>query len=339
MTGFRLGYRPGVSVVSRGKGQSMVAKAAYNSRDAIREERTGEMKDYSRKPDKPLASFLYSNNPELTDPGTLWNFYDALETRSNAQLGYSLIAALPYELSDRQRGFMVKDFMREEFLRQGVAAQVDLHAPDETGDERNYHVHILASMRKVGKDGLGEKVFTWEEKEKTLARWREKWAECGAKELEKAGYKVEAERWRYGHLTNEQQKKKALERGDRAWADIKAQQPGIKLGPKASAMQRKGKPTDRGDISRRIKNVNAMQAERDAKDRSIADEEEKLSEPPRSPQDERERSAAVTAAGDRAMRVKTKRPDPLKWDGFQPWQRPAPVPAAVRPARPQRVGD
>ena len=108
---------------------------------------------------------------------------------------------------------------------------------------------------------------------------------------------------------------------------------------KASAMQRKGKPTDRGDISRRIKNVNAMQAERDAKDRSIADEEEKLSEPPRSPQDERERSAAVTAAGDRAMRVKTKRPDPLKWDGFQPWQRPAPVPAAVRPARPQRVGD
>lgn len=195
-----MGYHLTATVVSRAQGHSIVAKAAYNSRDCLREERTGEMKDYSRHRDKPLASFVFVNDPELRDAGKLWNFYDAHETRKNAQLGYSFIAALPYQLTDEQREFIVKDFAREQFLRKGVAASADIHRPDAQGDERNFHVHILVGMRKLESDGLGEKVFTWEDKQKNLAQWREKWAERTSRELEKNGFTLEAERWRWGHL-------------------------------------------------------------------------------------------------------------------------------------------
>jgi hypothetical protein len=42
-------YHLSAKTVSRGDGQSVVAKAAYNSRDKIRDERTGELKDYAHK--------------------------------------------------------------------------------------------------------------------------------------------------------------------------------------------------------------------------------------------------------------------------------------------------
>lgn len=242
--------------VSRGKGDSMVAKAAYNRREAILEERTGELKDYSRHKDKPLASFVFVSDPELRDAGALWNFYDAQETRKNAIIGLSFDEALPHELTDEQRAFIVKDFAREQFLRKSVAAQADIHRPDPHGDERNLHVHMLASARQVGKDGLGERVFRYEDKEKDLERWRKAWADRTARELEKAGYKQEAERWRYGHLTNEQQREKALERGDHEWAERKTREAGHHLGPKASAMERRKERSDRGDLNRAAQQVN-----------------------------------------------------------------------------------
>lgn len=317
-----MGYHLQADIVSRGKGQSMVAKAAYNSRESITEERTGEMKDFSRMRDKPVASFVFASDPELRDAGKLWNFYDAQETRKNAQLGYSFIAALPCQLTDEQRANIVKDFMREQFQRKGVAAQADIHRPDRDGDERNWHVHILASMRKVGKDdGLGERVFTWADREKNLAGWLERWAERGARELEKHGFKVEAERWRYGYLTNEQQRQKALERGDTEWAEIKAQDATHHLGPAASAMERSGKPSDRGNLNRAVQEVNGLKREMHAIDGQIAEEREKLSAPPKTPKDARERAAAVAAGIRRAIGTKNTTFDPLKGDGYQWWQR------------------
>jgi hypothetical protein len=316
-----MGYHLQADVVSRGKGHSIVAKAAYNSRQSITEERTGEVKDYSRHQDKPLASFVFVNDPELRDPGKLWNFYDRHETRKNAQLGMSFIAALPHELTAEQREFVVKDFMREQFQRRGVAAQGDIHAPDREGDDRNYHVHILASMRKVEKDGLGERVFKWAEREQNLAQWHQKWAERGARELEKHGFKQEAERWRYGYLTNEQQREKALERGDAEWAEIKAREATTHLGPAANAMERKGERSDRGDINRAAREVIGMKQERDAIDRAMRAEKEKLANPPRTPEDARERGAAMAEALSRGRRAASKARNPLRHDGYRLWQR------------------
>ncbi len=319
-----MSYHLTATVVSRGKGQSMVAKAAYNSRDAITEERTGELKDFSRMKDKPIASFVFAPD-ELRDPDKLWNFYDAHETRSNAQTGISFIASLPCQLTDEQREFIVKDFMREQFQRKGVAAQADIHSPDRNGDDRNYHVHILASMREVSKDGLGAKVFTWEDKEKNLSLWRQKWAERGARELEKRGLKTEADRWRYGHLTNAQQRKKALERGDKEWAEIKAREADKHLGPAASARERKGDKTERGGLNRSAKNLQRLSASKDTLEKQIAKEREKLSQPPKTLEDAQERAAAVVAGIHRAIHAKSAAFDPMKRDGYTWWQRTAPA--------------
>jgi hypothetical protein len=335
-----MGYHLQADIVSRAKSQSMVAKAAYNSREAITEERTAELKDFSRMRDKPLASFVFVSDPELRDAGKLWNFYDAQETRKNAQLGYSFIAALPYQLTDEQREFMVKDFMREQFQRKGVAAQADIHRPDRQGDDRNFHVHILASMREVGKDGLGEKVFTWADRQKNLSRWREAWAERGARELEKQGFSVEAERWRYGYLTNPQQREKALQRGDIEWAEIKALEATHHLGPAASEMERRDEQSDRGDLNRAAQNINDLNAERAAIDGHIAEEKAKLDRPPKTPEEARERADAMTdhiGQGMRGIDEATRRNaflDAQERDRYQSRQ----PPSRTRSPSPRDVG-
>lgn len=301
----------------------MVAKAAYNSRQSITEERTGEVKDYSRHQDKPLASFVFAPDPELRDAGKLWNFYDAHEARKNAITGMTFVGSLPWQLTDEQRENMVKDFMREQFLRKGVAAQGDIHRPDREGDDRNYHVHMLSSVRMVSADGLGKRVFTFEDKEKDLARWRQAWAERGARELEKQGLKLEAERWRYGHLTNEQQREKALERGDMEWAEKKAQEATHHLGPTANAMERRGEKSDRGNLNRAVQEVNSLKREIHAIDRAIGEEKEKLANPPKTPEDALERGAAMADALSRGRRAANKARDPLEHDGYRLWQRAA----------------
>jgi len=310
-----MAYHLTADVVSRGKGDSMVDKAAYNSRTSITEERTGQVKDYSRHEDKPLRSYLFAADPELREPAKLWNFYDRHEKASNAQIGYSFIGSLPWQLDDEQRDNIIKDFGREQFLRKGVAAQVDMHRPDPQGDDRNFHAHILASMRKVTKDGLGERVFTWNDRKKNLANWREKWADRCARELEKAGFKVEAERWRYGYLPQEQQRQKALERGDLEWADIKAGEPGHHLGPKATAMERRKQPSDRGELNRTVARVNGLKRESQAIERAIRDEKEKLDAPPKTPQDALERGADMAEALSRGRRGRGKATDAAKRDG------------------------
>ncbi len=235
----------------------------------------------------------------------------------------TFVGSLPWQLTDEQRENMVKDFMREQFLRKGVAAQGDIHRPDREGDDWNYHVHMLSSVRMVSADGLGKRVFTFEDKEKDLARWRQAWAERGARELEKQGLKLEAERWRYGHLTNEQPREKALERGDMEWAEKKAQEATHHLGPTANAMERRGEKSDRGNLNRAVQEVNSLKREIHAIDRAIGEEKEKLANPPKTPEDALERGAAMADALSRGRRAANKARDPLEHDGYRLWQRAA----------------
>jgi len=249
------GYHLNVGVVSRGQGQSVIAKAAYNAREKLTEERTGEVKDYTRKQDRAVWSGLFVDKAAPAwahDREKLWNAADAFEKRKDAQIAYNVIASLPHQLTDRQREFIVKDFAREQFLRRGVAADVHIHEPSAQGDDRNHHVHMLVSMREMTPEGFGKRrVLTWEDREQNLARWRELWAERCARELEKAGHTQEAERWREGHRDLEHQRRAALERGDTAFAEtLKDRQATKHRGPAVDAMERRGKTTERGEQHR-----------------------------------------------------------------------------------------
>ena len=156
-----------VKTVSRGKGQSAIAKAAYNSREVIRDEQTGELKNYTRFGSVMFSGiFAPARAPEWThDRAALWNAVEQGEKRKDAQLAREITVALPHELTDQQRKQLVTDFAREQFQRKGMIADVCIHAAGGKGDNRNYHAHILLTMREIGPDGFGLKAREWNSRE------------------------------------------------------------------------------------------------------------------------------------------------------------------------------
>jgi MobA/MobL family len=257
--GLMASYRFSAKIVSRGNGQNVVAKAAYNAREDLRDERTDEMKRHSQRPGIEWKGiFAPKDAPEWAkDRAQLWNAVERREdqqpnkkNRAEAQLARSLELNFPHELDADQRRQLVRDFVREQFVRRGMVADVAIHAPDEHSDERNYHAHILLTLRELKPDGFGAKVREWNSRE-LHADLREKWAELGARYLEKIpGCELEAERYKVAHLTLERQSRAALERGDTAYAETLKREPTVHLGPAAFAMERNGQQTDRGNIYR-----------------------------------------------------------------------------------------
>jgi hypothetical protein len=247
-------YHFSAGVVARSKGHSAIKSAAYIARADLRDERTDERADYSRKQDLVFEGiFAPDSAPEWAkDRGRLWNEVEKAEKRNDAQLARRLIVALPHQLTDRQRQYLITDFCRESFQRRGMIADVAIHAPHKEMNDKNHHAHILLTMRRVNGEGFGNKERDWNRPE-LMEEWRAKFAHMAAKSLERAGFKEEAERWRHGHKTLDKQRDAALARGDVEFAqrcDREAQQ---HLGPSASAMERRGEESERGNENRERK--------------------------------------------------------------------------------------
>jgi MobA/MobL family len=230
-------YHLSVKTVSRGKGQSAVAKAAYNSRENIRDERTGEVKNYTRRAGLLFSGiFAPKDAPEwATDRAAVWNAVERREDESKrraaAQLAREITIALPHELTDKQRQQLVTDFVREQFMRRGMIADVSIHAPATKGDQRNHHAHILLTMREIGPEGFGEKQREWNSREQ-MTKWRDAWERLQNRYLE-----------RYGHTSRVDQRSLEAQGIER--------EPTTHLGPQAHAMEKeKGVETERGKIHR-----------------------------------------------------------------------------------------
>jgi ATP-dependent exoDNAse (exonuclease V) alpha subunit len=245
-------------VVSRGKGQSAVAKAAYNSREKIEQELTGVVNDYSRKGGLMFSGiFAPKDAPEWAhDRAKLWNEVERRENRKDAQLAREVEIALPHELTDEQRRQLVTDFVREQFQRKGMVADVNIHAPDRQGDDRNYHAHILLTMRSIGPEGFGDKVREWNSREQ-LDKWREGWERTANRYLERHGHEVQIDR-------------RTLE------AQGIDREPTEHRGVHAQGMERKGVETERGNAYRdtfeRNQNVAELKSQLRAVDREIEEE-------------------------------------------------------------------
>src|ERR1039457_1084014 len=122
-----MGYHFNVKFVSRAKGESLIAKGAYQARAKFTEERTGEIKDYTHASDRPKATMVFVHKAQQEKHGgaeALLNAIDKAERRKDAQTGLNFIAALPAQLTDEERNRMVRDFGREEFLRKDIPAIV-----------------------------------------------------------------------------------------------------------------------------------------------------------------------------------------------------------------------
>lgn len=223
-----------VKVISRRQGKSVVAKASYNGRTKLTNERTGKDHDYSRARGLVFSGiFAPKNAPEWAqDRERLWSEVEKAEVRRDAQLAREVEISLPHELTDEQRRQLVTDFTRENFVRKGMIADVAIHRPHSYGDQRNHHAHILLTMREIGPEGFGKKKREWNSKAQ-LQEWREKWEKTANRYLERHGHEA-----RIDHRSLEDQgiEREATEH----------------LGPTASQLEREGEQTERGDINREI---------------------------------------------------------------------------------------
>lgn len=240
-------YRFSAQTISRSKGQSSVASAAYRSASRMIDERTGEIHDYTRKQGVTHSEILApANIPEwMAERDQLWNAVEAVEKRKNSQLAREIQLSLPHELTDDQRRQLVVDFVQEQFVDRGMIADINIHHPDRKSDERNHHAHIMLTMRELTEDGFHSKKSTplarsWNDDE-LLKSWRAEWANHQNRTLERHGHDVRVDHRSYA------------DRGiDR--------EPTQHLGPVANDMEQRGKNSRIGDENRERDKLNAQRA-------------------------------------------------------------------------------
>jgi hypothetical protein len=230
--------------VKRSEGRSVVAMAAYRAGVKLKDERRGVDADYSRKRGILHAEIMAPKGsaPFLTDRECLWNYVERMEIRKDAQLAREINVALPYELTDEQRLALVREFVAQEFVSRGMVADFALHVPvPEKGDDaRNFHAHILLTLRQAEATGLRRvKTREWNSDEMLVA-WRSAWAECQNRTLERAGHLS-----RVDHRSFAVRRAEAKERRDLATQMILDREPEIHVGPKARKAGRSGPPKSR----------------------------------------------------------------------------------------------
>jgi hypothetical protein len=194
-------------MISRSQGRSATAAAAYRVAERIEDRRTGLVFDYAARGGVDHTEILAPDHaPDwVYDRSELWNRVEESETRKNSQVAREVRVALPDELTHAQRLELVRDFVRSQFVDRGMVADIALHAPGRTGDERNHHAHILLTTREVDATGFTTKNRDWNKVE-VLEGWREAWARDSNVALERAGLED-----RVDHRTLVAQRDEALE--------------------------------------------------------------------------------------------------------------------------------
>ena len=256
-------YHCNIKIISRGKGKSAVAAAAYRAGERITNEVDGMTHDYTRKGGVVHTEiFLPAHAPAaFSDRTVLWNAVEEIEKAKNSQLAREIELALPVELTREQNISLVREYVKRHFVDVGMCADVCVH---DTGGG-NPHAHVMLTMRPIGQDGAwgakqkkeyvldpqGNKIYDrkkrqykcksvpatdWNEQSKA-EEWRAAWAQFCNQALEQNGH---AER--INHRSYERQGIDQI--------------PTVHLGVAASAMEKRGIRTERGEMNREIEVTN-----------------------------------------------------------------------------------
>lgn len=159
-------------ILKRSDGKSAVYLTAYNNRLRARDERTGDLYNYTQKSDLYYSEVMLPDNaPErFRDPVTLWNEVEKIEKRKDAQLSRYFIIALQKELTLEQNKKLLKRYIKKNFTDKGMIADIAIH-----NDKNNPHAHIMLSLREVNDQGFGNKVREWNNPA-LVEIWRKKWS-------------------------------------------------------------------------------------------------------------------------------------------------------------------
>lgn len=250
--------------VSRSSGRSSVAAAAYRSGGILTDERTGEVHDYSKKGGvEHTRIYLPDNAPQgALDRSKLWNAVERKENRSNSTTAHELEVSFPHEFNAMQRREAGDRIAKELIRRYNVAVDIAYHEPNKSGDERNFHAHILFTTRgfdEATKDGWDKRKF------RDLSKDAAKDLE-GNPILDEDGKKQtrgQLEILSLREFTADQMNAIAKRDGLPVHTEHLSfeargieREPSQKMGFSATDQERRGKRTDRGDMNRQIEASN-----------------------------------------------------------------------------------
>lgn len=318
--------------ISRSAGRSAVAAIAYRTACRLVDERTGQVHDYTRKGGVTVTEIFLPDGGSA-ERNALWNAAEAAEKRRDARTAREWVIALPSELDAQQRYELATGFSIELATRYGVAVDMAIHAPDQEGDNRNHHAHILTTTRQVHRDESGALVLG----KKAVIELSDR--DRRALGLGAIGEEIKAVRQLWEQTAN-----RALEQAGRAERidarSLKAQ--GIDreatrhLGPAASEMERRGIQTDRGDMNRQAAANNQERAQLAAEVIDLQAQRQR--------RDEERREARREAAAARRQTAKEAREQAARErfaetarefeEASKRWQRPQPPETQPVPQKP-----
>lgn len=211
---FMANYHFNAKVIGRSQGRSATGSAAYRAGVDLVDRTTGLRFDYTRKQGIDGAEILAPANAPAwcSDRSELWNRVEEAEKRKDAQVCREVEFSLPVELTRDEMKELAREFVRSQFVSQGMVADVAFHHLDS----HNPHAHVLLTMRTLSPDGegFGNKQREWNDRA-LLESWRERWASHANGALTKAGHAV-----RIDHRSLAEQAYDAALRGDMEAAQV-----------------------------------------------------------------------------------------------------------------------
>jgi ATP-dependent exoDNAse (exonuclease V) alpha subunit len=152
-----------ISAVQRSLGRRATAAAAYRAGERIRDERSGEWHDHSRRCDVAHTEIFLPAQFDGIPPNwarsraKLWNAAEQAENRRNSRVAREFQVTLPHELSAAQRLSLARAFSQEIANRYKVAVDLAVHDPRPDADPRHFHAHLLTTTREITPEGLAAK--------------------------------------------------------------------------------------------------------------------------------------------------------------------------------------
>lgn len=162
-----------IQFVQRSKGQNVCCKSAYIGREKIHFNGNEflQEKTYSWNHNQKVAynEVLLPDHvsEEFKNPEKLWNLAESSENRKNSNTAIEFVFALPddLEVTLDQKIKMIQGYVRENYIKKGLAAQVVIHPPEEKGEfnpetgeienySHNWHSHVLLTTRRFTEDGI-----------------------------------------------------------------------------------------------------------------------------------------------------------------------------------------
>ena len=257
-------YHCSIKIVSRGKGKSAVAAAAYRSGETLTNNYDGVTHDFTRKGGIVHTEILLPPHapPDFADRSALWNSVEKIEKAKNSQLAREIEIALPVELDREKQIQLVREYVKENFVSVGMCADFAIHDKQDG----NPHAHIMLTMRPLEQSGewgakskkeylldkggqriklkngtfKSRKVDTvdWNSQEKAEV-WRQAWADTANRYL--------AAQDRPERIDHRSYKRQGIE-----------QIPTVHMGVAATQMERRGIVTDKGNQNREIREQNRL---------------------------------------------------------------------------------